>query len=281
MRGLTSIEDMTKKEGELCLGVLSGIYWKTSPDLWEKLEEGFELIPRKLRLRIFTEEDIERFTSISPSFELKLMRGQENITVLELKDTSTDELFGKEFNPLTKTLLAFRLLKAGGIFIDSINAIEYGKLGRIISPSEPDFLPGYEFSLDEINNLVAILNKVKTVDFDKHSSFRMACTRFGRSYLDRFYEDKLVDLCIAFEALLLKGEYKKSDIGMGQVIGLACSMLLGKNNDERKMIKENIELAFRRRNDVVHGKDFDFDQIYTLIPNFEDYLRRSIFHLIL
>lgn len=279
MRGLTSIEDMTKKEGELCLGVLSGMYWKTSPDLWEKLEEGFELIPEKLRLRIFTEEDRERFTSISPFFELKLMRGQENITVLELKDTSTDELFGKEFNPLTKTLLAFRLLKAGGIFLDNIYAIEHGKLGKIIPPSEPDILPGYEFSLDEIKNLVAILNKVKTVDFDKHFSFRMACTRFGRSYLDRFYEDKLVDLCIAFEALFLQG--KRARDPKGQVIGLACSKLLGKNIDERKMIKENIELAFRHRNDVVHGNDFDFDQIYTLIPNFEDYLRRSIFHLIL
>ena len=270
-----------KRNKELCLGILSGIYWKTRPDLWEKLEKGYELIPEKLRLRIFTEKDMELFTSISPYFELETRRGQEKITVLELKDTSTDELFGKEFDPLTKALLAFRLLKAGGIFIDCVHAIEHGKLRRIIPPSEPDFLPGYEFSVDEIKNLVAILNKVKTVDFDKHSPFRMACTRFGRSYLDRFYEDKLVDLCIAFEALLLKGEYKKSDIGMGQVIGLACSMLLGKNNDERKIIKENIELAFRRRNDVVHGKDFDFDQIYTLIPDFEDYLRRSIFHLIL
>jgi len=281
VRGLTSIEDMTKKEGELCLGVLSGIYWKTSPDLWEKLEAGFELIPGKLRLRIFTEEDRERFSSISPFFELKLMRGQENITVLELKDTSTDELFGKEFDPLTKTLLAFRLLKAGGIFIDNIYAIEHGIMRSIIPPSEPGFLPGYEFSFDEINNLVAVLEKVQKVDFDKKSSFRIACTRFGRSYLDRFDEDKLIDLCIAFEALFLKGEYKKSDIGMGQVIGLACSMLLGKNIDERKMIKENIELAFSRRNDVVHGKDFDFNQIYTLVPDFEDYLRRSIFHLIL
>jgi len=281
VRGLTSIEDMTKKEGELCLGVLSGIYWKTSPDLWEKLEEGFELIPEKLRLRIFTEEDRERFTSISPFFELESRRGQEKITVLELKDTSTDELFGKEFDPLTKALLAFRLLKAGGIFIDCVHAIESGIKRGITYPSEPDILPGYEFSVDEIKKFIAILKTVQKIDFYKNSSFRIACTRFGRSYLDRFDEDKLVDLCIAFEALFLRGEYKKSDIGMGQVIGLACSMLLGKNIDERKMIKENIELAFRRRNDVVHGKDFDHNQIYNLIPDFEDYLRRSIFNLIL
>ena len=170
-------------------------------------------------------------------------------------------------------------MKAGGIFIDSIYAIENGKLSRIIPPSEPGFLPGYEFSLDEMQNLVAILKKVKTVDFDKNSSFRIACTRFGRSYLDRFDEDKLIDLCIAFEALFLQG--KRVRAPMGQVIGLACSMLLGNNIEERKMIKENIELAYSRRNDVVHGKDFDFDQIYALVPDFEDYLRRSLFHLIL
>ena len=47
------------------------------------------------------------------------------------------------------------------------------------------------------------------------------------------------------------------------------------------MIKENIELAFSCRNDVVHGQAFDFDKIYNLITDFEDYLRRSILHLIL
>ena len=279
MRGLTSIEDTTKKDGELCLGVLSGIYWKTSPDLWEKLEKGFELIPDKLRLRIFTEKDEEIFTSVYPYFALNLKRGEEKNTVLELKNVSIDELFGKEFDPLTKALLAFRLLKAGGIFIDRVYGLEHGEIRPMTYPSEPDLLPGYEFSLDEIENLVAVLKKVQTVDFDKNSPFRIACTRFGRSYLDRFYEDKLIDLCIAFEALFLQGERIRAP--MGQVIGLACSMLLGKNIEERKMIKENIELAFSCRNDVVHGQDFDFNQIYNLIPNIEGYLRRSIFHLIL
>jgi len=277
VRGLTSIEDTTKKEGELCLGVLSGIYWKISPDLWEKLEEGFELIPGKLRLRIFTEKDRELFTLISPSFELQLMFGQEKNTVIELKNASTKELFETEFDPLTKALLAFRLLKAGGIFLDSVIAIERGMIRRIIYPSHPEFLPAYEFSLGEIKNLIAVLEKVQKVDLDKNSPFRIACTRFGRSYLDRFDEDKLIDLCIAFEALFLQG--KRTRAPMGQVIGLACSMLLGKNIDERKMIKENSELAFSCRNDVVHGQDFDFDQIYNLIPDIEGYLRKSIFHL--
>lgn len=103
-----------------------------------------QLIPGKLRLRIFTEKDMELFTSISPYFELESRRGQEKITVLELKDTSTDELFGKEFDPLTKALLAFRLLKAGGIFIDCVHATERGKKRGIIYASEPDILLGYE-----------------------------------------------------------------------------------------------------------------------------------------
>lgn len=263
------------------MGVLSGISWETSPDLREKLEKGFELIPEILRLRIFTEKDRERFTSISPHFELNAEPGQKNIIVLELEDTSTEEIFGKEFDPFAIAVLAFRLLKAGGIFIDCVTAIEHGYIRGITYPTKPDFLPQYEFGLDDIEKLKSYLRKVKTVDFEKNSSFRIACTRFGRSYLDRFDEDKLVDLCIAFEALFLKGEYKKSDIGMGQVIGLACSMLLGKTTDERNKIKETIELAFRRRNDVVHGKDLNYNQIYNIIPDFEDYLRKSIFHLIL
>lgn len=281
MTSLTSNDNRIKKEGELCLGVLSGIYWETSPDLKEKLEDGFELIPEKLRLRIFTEKDRERFTSISPHWELNAELGQVNITVLELEDTSTEEIFGKKFNPFAIAVLAFRLLNAGRIFIDRVVAIEHGVIRRITYPSKPDLLPQYEFGLDDIENYKAILKKVKTVDFDKNPSFRIACTRFGRSYLDRFDEDKLVDLCIAFEALFLKGEYKKSDSGMGQVIGLACSMLLGNTNNERDVIKESIERAFSRRNDIVHGKDFNSNRIYNIIPDFEDYLRKSILHLIL
>jgi len=275
---LTSIEDTTKKEGELCLGVLSGIYWKTSPNLWEKLEKGFDIIPGRLRLRIFTEKDKELFTSISPSFELELQRGQEKHTVLDIKQTKTHELFGKEFDPLTRSLLAFRLLKAGGIFLNCVCAIEDSMIRRIIYPSEPGFFPVYKFGLDEIDNFIAIIQKVQTVDFDMYTSFRIACTRFGRSYLDRFDEDKLIDLCIASEALFLQGERIRAP--MGQVIGLACSMLLGKNSDDRKTIKEKVELAFKLRNDIVHGQDFDFDKIIGIIPDFEDYLRRSILHLI-
>ena len=278
MRGLTSIEEATNKDRELCLGVLSGIYWKTSPDLWEKLETGFEIIPEKLRLRIFTEKDSETFTSISPTFKLKLRREQEKNTVLELKNASMKELFEKEFNPLTRALLAFRLLKAGGIFLDCVYLIEGGMIRRIIFPPEPGFLPGYEFGLDELENLIAVQEKVQEVDFDKDSSFRIACTRFRRSYLDRFDEDKLIDLCIAFEALFFQGKWVNGP--MGQAIGSRCSELLGKNPDERDMIKKNIELAFSLRNAVVHGRDFKFEKIYTLNPDIEGYLRRSILRLI-
>jgi len=276
VRGLTSVRDMRVED--LCLGVLSGIYWEVGPDLWEKLEKGFEIIPEKLRLRIFTEKDREVFTSVSPSFELKLRLGQEKHTVLELKNTSTQELFEKEFDPLTKTLLAFRLLKPGGIFLDCVHAVEQGLKRDITYVSEPDFFPEYAFSLNEIKNLIAVLEKIQKIDFN-NLPFRIACTRFHRFYLDRFYEDKLVDLCIAFEAMFLQGERIRAP--MGEVIGLACSMLLGKNIDERKKIKEKINLAFSLRNDVVHGQYFNFNQIYDLIPDIEDYLRRSIAHLML
>jgi hypothetical protein len=280
---LTLIEDTIKWEGELCLGVLSGIYWQTSPDLWERLEKGFDLIPGKLLLRIFTEKDKELFTSISPSFKLETEFGQKKNTVLEIKKCSMKELFVEEFNPLSNALLAFRLLKDGGIFLDCVYALEGGLMRRIIHSPKPGFFSAYDFSLDEIDNLIAIIQKVQTVDFDMYSSLRMACTRFGRSYLDRFDEDKLIDLCIAFEALFLKGEYQKSELGMGQVIGLACSMLLGRDNAERTDIKNNIESGFSLRNKVVHGYEIDtkkFNRIIEILPEFENNLRRSIHQML-
>ena len=85
------------------------------------------------------------------------------------------------------------------------------------------------------------------------------------------------------EALFLGGEYQKSDLGMGQVIGLACSMLIGKENTERKGIRNTIESGFNLRNKVVHGYDIDYNRrkrMDEILPDFENSLRRSILRLL-
>ena len=107
---------------------------------------------------------------------------------------------------------------------------------------------------------------------------RIACDRFGRSYLSAKVEDKLIDICIALEALYLRGSQDSS--GKGQTIGLACSMLLGQDEKERGEIFSTLAEAFKLRNNIVHGSPTNMEKIASITPNIEDFLRRSLLCLI-
>jgi len=86
---------------------------------------------------------------------------------------------------------------------------------------------------------------------------------------------------IAFEALFLKGD--KAPSNTGQMIGLACSTLLGKNETEREEIRRFFMRAYRMRNRIVHGSEIS-PQERKDFPDFilqlKEYLRESINKLI-
>ncbi len=79
----------------------------------------------------------------------------------------------------------------------------------------------------------------------------VAVRRFNYSYGRANPEDKLIDLMIAFEALFLKGE--NGGNAQGAIIAVACSALIGKNEKNRKEIREKIKKAYHTRNEIVHG----------------------------
>jgi hypothetical protein len=140
----------------------------------------------------------------------------------------------------------------------------FGTIGITLYPEDKEAI---------INNL----EKIYAIEFDKNSPLRIACSRFDRSLHDMDFEDKIIDLCIGFEALYLKGEYGQDK---GQSIGLGCSMLLGLNNKERTKIYNNIKNAFKIRNDIIHGKSIKIKNLHIIVSNLEDYLRSSILRLI-
>lgn len=79
----------------------------------------------------------------------------------------------------------------------------------------------------------------------------------------------------------MKRGYPKDGLGMGQTIGIGCSMLLGKDNREREEIVQTIQESFRLRNDVMHGREFKYERFhFEKAKALEDYLRRSLVKLI-
>lgn len=268
------------------LGVLKGISWKSYPaGNLEKIRTGYDLIPKQLRFRLLNKEEKEKISLHPLLSDTALRGGVERYFVLESKNTTTNSLLEAN-HPIKKALLAFQLLKPGGVFLEGICLFDTitGKVrGKLYTLPIPIAYTAYEFNLYEIENLVNMINRLQTVDLEKNSSLRIASDRFSSSYNEIPPEDKLIDLCIGMEALFFKDIKDKGDRRVtrkGMIIGLACSMLLGKNDKERHEILKNVKEAFQKRNDVVHGEVTDFGEMYRLSAYLEDYLRRSILRLI-
>lgn len=187
-----------------------------------------------------------------------------------------------------EALLALRLLKKGGVFCKVIWGAENSRICSlsIMNPSIPWLPQQYLLDVDEIDNFRHLLKKIKKLDLDSNKTFRIACERFSRSYEERRDDDTIIDFIIAFESLFFEGNKAPSSVA-GQFIGLGCSMLLGKNNTDRKEIAQFFTKAYEIRNKIVHGSELPkpikiADKEYTLYDlasKLQDYLRSSILEL--
>jgi hypothetical protein len=89
-------------------------------------------------------------------------------------------------------------------------------------------------------------------------------------------DEKIIDFMIAFEALFLRGNTSNK----GLVIGTACSLLLGKTDEEREEIYDFFVKAYALRNKIVHGSQIDFTGINDTVLKLKGYLRKAILLLI-
>jgi hypothetical protein len=137
--------------------------------------------------------------------------------------------------------------------------------------------PAYFLKPNDIKGLKTILDSLNKIDFNENTSYQIACDRLGRSYSNKYSWDQIIDLCIAFEALCCKGETIYGN--KGEIIGLACSMLLGETNSERDEIFGNLKSAYKLRNKVVHGSLPDFVEMMRIEPLLTNYLRKSLLKL--
>lgn len=254
----------------------------------EEINKGLELIPNRLRIRLASAEDVKRFTNFGHfPFLRRVPRIGEVLIEAEYSDTKD---FLSEFNVITKTQLSICLLKKEHVFLRSVYSFSkvdnIGFQGIIVHPIPiPEIYASHGIHIhpDDKEEITKIIKKINCLDSNTLNSIRLAGDRLLRSSHNILSEDILIDLCIAMEALFLGGEYQRSDIGMGQVIGLACSMLIGKDNTERTEIKKTIWSGFKLRNKVVHGHDIDENirkSINEILQDFRDNLSRSILKLL-
>ena len=287
---MSSENDEKKSEKRISQGILLGINLTSQPPMGvvvsredqlaklEELENGIELIPNELRLRFVKKEDLERI--ISNKLMMKIYKPEFGRALIEWEHDDP-EAINETFNPITKTLLALRLLKSNPVFLSFFynfskdsKSIENASFYETLPKHR--LLPPYSFNIYDKKALKDILDKLLSMDFKENTSIRIACDRFSKSYHDINPEDKLIDLMISFEALFIRSRKGNK----GHRIGKKCSELIKIDKAEQKTIYCQLKESYSIRNDVLHGSPFNRADIFQRLPYLEDYLRRSILRLI-
>lgn len=249
---------------------------------------GVQLAPN-MTLRFSSKEDSEML-SFFPTSPKSVMQYCLNKYVIECSIESGDNLkeiaetTEKIYKRISDVITALRLLKAGYVESNVILLVTTKNSKKLPSLRAERMIPTvslYEpiyLRTDEISSLSRLFKKISVLDFERRKALRIALRRFENAYYDTEDEDKLLDYVIAFEALFTKGEKMGSK---RDVVSVACSMLLGKNQREREKIRETLNDAYTIRNAIVHGADFRAKLkkgqfLHDFVVEVEDILRQSI-----
>jgi hypothetical protein len=255
----------------------------------EELLKGFELI-KGMRLRLMSKEDLDDLNNPLLSMIQPFERFSSRTFVLEILLESKEDF--KAHDIMQNVVLALRLFKKGYVSGNYTFYIHCSDTKRELSSWAMEEAPrlyghgglfGYALDFKEIPALREMIERVRAVDLTSRHGLHIAVKRFQRAYEETDDEDRLVDYMIAFEALFLKGE--KVGLSSGIVIAVACSSLLGRNEQEREYIRKTLTKAYKIRNCIVHGSAYNriakdgknyFDTLPDLVSKAEDYLRESI-----
>lgn len=236
-------------------------------ELSKPFESGF-LFSNKVLMRQITKEEISLFQSEHPTMwsdgaQLVYFINDRTM-VYEVKDTvnrsnqnaidQSNGFYLEASRLIYKTQLAMWLQENDSGFCKIFVFLADSKISRlgVINPPFPYKPSKFVLNVDEIPEIDSLVSRISKLDFDKNSPFRVACERFSRSHEERRLDDVIIDLTIGFEALFTDYKIPKLEY-MGKFVGLGCSMLLGRDNEERQFIASFIDKAFDIRNKIVHG----------------------------
>ena len=250
----------------------------------KELVEGIDLFDG-VKIRRISKEDLEDLktpflSTLHPFKELA-----PHMFVLEKYITVEDEHAFQADTIMRNVVLALRLLKRGYVSGSYVFYILISKKRQLKSWSwekEPRRPSGimYALNFDEIPGLKKIVEKIQGIYFTKRKRLILACKRFQRAYEEADFEDQLIDLMIAFEALFSRKEIEGAN--PREKIANGCSDLLGKNNEEKEEIRRFLLKARSVRDLIVHGSEYKIEGIvkeydmFSFVWKLEGYLRESI-----
>ncbi len=223
-------------------------------------ERDFE-IAEDIKVRRIMDADKKLFSSIRfellrlvyCSYLIEITFETESTGVIDLED-----LYKKARSKIYRVLSCLRLYKegtTGTVLMFVFPDVIYPARSTIAEtiPFDPSTTMNYHLSRDHIESFkefyVDLSSKSANLDGNKERIINLAIKRFNNSYERADHEDRLIDLIIGFEALLLP---EKDELGLR--LALRTAVMLEQDAGKRQDIYLNVKAAYRLRSDIVHGE---------------------------
>lgn len=134
----------------------------------------------------------------------------------------------------------------------------------------PHIGPQYELTETEVSKFTQFYNWLLTIDISNERALELAIRRFNQAYERAMPVDKLIDMMISFEALLLP---EKGELALRLSIRVANLL---KDTDDRQETSKRMKKAYKLRSEAIHGGQIDDKEIAKCVEVLEELLRKSL-----
>ncbi len=178
------------------------------------------------------------------------------------------------FDIVGRVVTSFRLLKPGNISCNMVRTVPTVQVPGLPSGGSskepvPPWGTRYLMKKGEESKLMEVWQHFENRDFNKPDPVNVALRRFNFSFERGQVEDKVIDLMIAFEALLLNEEGSPT-----HKLALRFAKLLGNDFVERMTLYKEMKRFYKIRSKIVHGESTKTDE--QLVMGIEERLRSSV-----
>lgn len=242
----------------------------------EIMKIGLEIIPNKLWIRQFTQEDVERFSNhLKSSIYIPPTPSEKQLVIEYAYSDTSDWIYA---SPGDLAILALRLIRKGRIMIDYYYTIEKESdqitmIPHYIFGVSPYYVTqSFDIYTSDVSEIRELFTKLMKYEWKHSDPIRLALNWFSRACNEQNLEDKIIELCIGYEAFYHEGKGRKGSIR--NHLAKECSNYLAEiYNGEQ--ISDIINHAYQVRNDLMHG---GLPRHYTKeqVGQFEEYLRCSL-----
>jgi len=278
----TSVFDKLYQDAENALYSSTRVFRSSS--LLRRFSMSVDELPLTEHLWIRKLSEAEKSGKLTDALGLRVSYASPDVLMasflveLDQETPASDTLRSVPVDKFQGVASALRLFKSGAVRLGRIEQraarwyVDPHTAGTLSVPEEPGSVFGSPYVLEdeEADAFQEFYRWMSSVDTSQELAAQMAIRRFNSAYTRHNDADRLIDLMIAFEALLLR---ERDELSYRLAIRTANLL---RDNRKRQNTFDTMRKAYDLRSDVAHGKHVEPQALSGIIVPVEELLRQSL-----